>query len=78
MTTTTSIKQQIYQLIESLPVEQLPEVLDFVTDLTSMKVEPPAPIAPIYHIHHYAVDTGISDLAAQHDHYLYGVDKNDA
>jgi hypothetical protein len=33
--------------------------------------------ALIYQVHQHAVDTGISDLAAQHDHYLYGVNKED-
>jgi predicted HTH domain antitoxin len=33
---------------------------------------------PIYQISQYAVDTGIPDLAVQHDHYLYGTDKRDA
>ena len=31
-------------------------------------------IAPIYRIHEEAVDTGITDLAAEHDQYLYGND----
>ncbi|MCL5997828.1 MAG: hypothetical protein M1546_17505 [Chloroflexi bacterium] len=28
------------------------------------------PIFPLYRLHEHAVDTGISDLAEQHDHYL--------
>ena len=30
---------------------------------------------PLFTIHELAVDTGISDLAHNHDHYLYGVPK---
>lgn len=76
MATDTKIKQQIYQIIESLPVERLPNLLRFLRYL----LQSPGPIpphhpAPIYQVHHHAVDTGIPDLAAQHDHYLYGVSK---
>ena len=79
MTTNTKIKQQIYQVIESLPAEQLPRLLDFVNALLKpAPSSPKPPIAPIYKIHEHAVDTGISDLAAEHDHYLYGVSKKDA
>ncbi len=43
---------------------------------TSVKVEPdpvPAPEDdPLWHIPDLAVDTGIPDLAANIDHYLYG------
>lgn len=31
---------------------------------------------PAYNIASLAVDTGIPDLACEHDHYLYGTDKN--
>ena len=30
---------------------------------------------PAYNIASLAVDTGISDLACEHDHYLYGTEK---
>ncbi len=79
MTANTKIKQQIYQIIESLPAEQLPKLLNFVNAL--LKPAKPASktnVAPIYQIHEHAVDTGIPDLAAEHDHYLYGVSKKDA
>lgn len=33
------------------------------------------PAAPLYSIHKTAVKTGMSDLAHQHDHYLYHVEK---
>ncbi|HEY3290325.1 MAG TPA: hypothetical protein VGK87_09375 [Anaerolineae bacterium] len=35
------------------------------------------PAASLYHLHEHAIDTGISDLAEQHDHYIYGVSKHD-
>ncbi len=79
MATDTKIKQQIYQLIELLPVEQLPKLLHFLKSLLQPNQPSSTPnTAPIYQVHEHALDTGISDLAAQHDHYLYGTSKNDA
>jgi hypothetical protein len=78
MTTDTKIKQQIYQLIESLPAERLPKLLNFLKYLLQPdKSGSTTSVAPIYQVHHYAADTGIPDLAAQHDHYLYGVNKRE-
>lgn len=31
-----------------------------------------AAVAPIYHLHEYAEDLGVTDLAQNVDHYLYG------
>ncbi len=79
MPTETKIKQRIYQIIESLPAEQLPKLLDFLESfLQPAKFDSTTSVAPIYQVHHHAADTGIPDLAAQHDHYLYGVSKRDA
>ncbi len=74
--TTETARQQIYRLIEKLPDEQLPGILKFLERL--LKNTGPATIAetpPIYQIHHQAISTGITDLAHQHDHYLYGSEK---
>ena len=79
MTTETNVKKQIYQIIESLPGERLPELLRFLNQfLQFTSFETTADAAPIYQIHQHAVDTGVPDLAAQHDHYLYGANKHDA
>ena len=78
MRTDTKIKQQIYQLIEMLPVERLPALLRFLKPLVSSDdITSLDQAAPIYQFHQHAVDTGISDLAANHGHYLYGVSKED-
>ncbi len=77
MTSETTAKNQIYQIIESIPMERLPDLLCMIRQfMQSVKSGPTANAAPIYQIHHHAVDTGISDLAAQHDHYLYGTAKH--
>jgi len=79
MATELNLKNQIYQMIESMPIEQLPDLLQFVRQFPQQpaKSEPTSNIAPIYQLHQHAVDTGISDLAAQHDHYIYGTSKDD-
>jgi hypothetical protein len=73
MTTNTEIKQQIYQLIETLPVERLPVLLRFLKSLASSEdLASPDQVAPVYQFHQHAVDTGISDLAANHGHSFTG------
>ena len=79
MTTETNVKKQIYQIIESLPVEQLPDLLRLLKQFLQLtKSEATVDAAPIYQIHQHAVGTGVPDLAAQHDHYLYSTSKHDA
>jgi hypothetical protein len=72
--------EEICETLRTLPREQLDEVLRYVQDLElEGKTEgSQEPIAPLYGIHALAVNTGISDLAHQHDHYLYGTEKEDA
>ncbi len=78
MTTKTILKQQIYQIIESLSMEHLSRLHHFLRTLLQPKpVTPTMKVAPIYQLHHHAVDTGITDLAENHDHYLYGADRQD-
>lgn len=33
---------------------------------------------PVYRLHELAVETGIADLAAEHEHYAYGTPKKSA
>jgi hypothetical protein len=75
-------REQICDALRTVPDEQLPEVMRFVESLrrpdTSATRIAEEPIAPLYRIHTAAIRTGIADLAHQHDHYLYGLDKRDA
>lgn len=74
-----SVKNQIHQTIDSLPAEQLPDLLHLLKQfMKAVRSETVSPAAPIYQLHNQAIDTGIADLAAQHDHYLYGAGKHDA
>ena len=79
MVTSEVTKQQIHQIVEDLPEEQLAELLRYLENLQeNISSDPVSGIAPIYEIHHQAFPTGVLDLAEHHDHYLYNVDKDDA
>lgn len=76
-----NIQQQLYQEIEALPMDAQEKILKMVhflkTEiLTPVKSKPKKkPLATLADLDSLAVDTGINDLAAQHDHYLYGMPK---
>ncbi len=72
----STIKKQIYQAIEALPEEHLPELLRFLEAM--IKTAEDAHVAPLYRVHCEAISTGVPDLAHQHDHYLYGLEKRGA
>jgi len=72
MSASLSIKTQIHQAIDRLGPDQLTQLWEYLTRLTQ------EPVAPLYRIHEQAVSTGVKDLADQHDHYLYGQEKQDA
>lgn len=78
-----TVQQQIIKEIEGLPAEAQAKVLKLVhfakeelLILKKRKVKAKTKgrntVADIDQI---AIETGISDLASQHDHYLYGVPK---
>jgi hypothetical protein len=80
MSTPELIVEEICETLRTLPEEQLDEVLRFVQNLeiTGESATSDEALAPLYGIHAMAVRTGIPDLAHQHDHYLYGTEKQDA
>jgi len=73
---------EICDTLRALPEDQLDQVMRFLHDLEQARKpgnsSADEPIAPLYQVHTAAVRTGIPDLAHQHDHYLYGLDKRDA
>jgi hypothetical protein len=81
-----SVQEQIVDgicdTLRELPEDQLDQVLRFLLDLEQARKpgnsSADEPVAPLYRAHTAAVRTGIPDLAHQHDHYLYGLDKRDA
>jgi hypothetical protein len=78
MTVKEVTREQIYKAIEALPEERLPELLRFLEGLVRARETLPADAVPLYQVHRHAISTGVPDLAHQHDHYLYGLEKRDA
>lgn len=76
-----NIQQQLYHEIETLPLDAQEKILKMVhflkTEiLTPVKIKPrKKQSATLADLDSMAVETGISDLATQHDHYLYGMPK---
>lgn len=77
----TAIKKQLIQEIEDMPAELQEKMLRLVhfmkEEIFSEKPKRKRPGKKITfsNLESVAVATGISDLASQHDHYLYGVPK---
>ena len=73
---------EIGETFRALPEEQLDRVLRFLQEPEQARKPGTAsadePVAPLYRARAAAVRTGIPDLADQHDHYLYGLQKRDA
>lgn len=76
------IVDEICDTLRALPGDQLDQVLRFLHDLEQARKPEDSsgdgPVAPLYRAHTAAVRIGIPDLAHQHDHVLYGLDKRDA
>ena len=71
MDTSVPQKTEIHETIDRLTPDQLARLWEFVQQLTEK------PVAPLYHIHEYAIATGVADLADHHDVYLYSQDSPD-
>ena len=76
-----NIQQQLYNEIETLPIDAQEKILKIVhfmkTEIfTQVKSKPKKrQLATLADLDFMAVETGINDLATQHDHYLYGMPK---
>lgn len=74
--------EEICNKLRALPEEQLDRVVRFLHDMEQARKpgnsSADEPVAPLYRAHTAALRTGIPDLAHQHDHFLYGLDKRDA
>ncbi len=77
----TTVKQQLIKEVEGLPAELQEKMLRLVhfmkeeIFLETPKKRRSKKKVTFANLEDLAVDTGIPDLAAQHDHYLYGVPK---
>ncbi len=78
---TLQIPQPLYRRLWNLaaqektePVRLIERWLERALDQADEDVEADT-VAPIYHLHEYAEDLGVTDLAQNVDHYLYGHEK---
>ena len=83
-TITLQVPVNLLTDLKSLAVNEKEDPVDIITRLikTALKEqtpplsEPKAPTPAFQQILEQAMDLGVTDLAEQHDHYLYGVDKH--
>lgn len=74
-----TIKKQLIQEIEDLPDEFQEKMLKMVHFMKKEILAPKKKITKkanaLLDVDKITIDTGITDLSSQHDHYLYGVPK---
>lgn len=76
-----SVQQQVIKELEEVPPEAQETILKFIRFfkheilLSSKRKRSKKKINSLMDMDKIAIDTGIPDLADQHDHYLYGVPK---
>lgn len=77
----TTVKQKLIKEVEGLPdelQEKMLRLVHFMKEeifLETPKKRRSKKKVTFANLEDLAVDTGMPDLAAQHDHYLYGVPK---
>lgn len=75
----TTIKEQLIKEIEGLPSDAQEKILKLVHFMREEILVPEKvkskDINAISDLDEFAIETGISDLSYQHDHYLYGTPK---
>lgn len=73
---TLKLPQELYARLEALATAERTDVLEFLRRITEPEPEPePEEPSAFQRILERATDLGVSDLAEQHDHYLYGLPK---
>lgn len=76
-----SVQQQVIRELEDIPPESQEKILKLIRFLKNELLYLPKQendkknTQTLLALDSLAIDTGISDLAEQHDHYLYGVPK---
>jgi hypothetical protein len=76
-----SVQQQLVKELEEVPPEAQETILRFIRFLKNeflylpKKTDKGGGLQNLCDLDNIAIETGISDLAEQHDHYLYGVPK---
>jgi hypothetical protein len=82
MEVSMNIQQQLYNEMETLPIDAQEKILKMVHFMKTEIFTQAAKSKPkkkqlttLADLDSVAVETGINDLASQHDHYLYGTPK---
>lgn len=57
------------------PIQFIENLLEADKENKQSLIDEESEIAPLYRLHELAIDMGITDLAQNLDHYLYGLDK---
>jgi predicted CopG family antitoxin len=83
-TKTIQLPEDIYDRLKSAanaesvdPAKYIEKLLEEKNGESQKKINEDTEIAPLYRLHELAIDMGITDLAQNLDHYLYGLDKDD-
>ena len=74
-TVTVKLPRDLYARLDSLAKQERTDVVDLLSRLAASRAQGEPSTVAFKHILARATDLGISDLAEQHDHYLYGTEK---
>jgi len=78
-TVTIELPTQFYTELQALAADEQIDPIELLIHLIAVarqqRVQPQSPTRAFQRIWERAIDLGVTDLAEQHDHYLYGVDK---
>ena len=78
-TVTVKLPRELYTRLDSLAKQERTDVVELLGRLaasaTVSRAEGELPTMAFQRILARATDLGVSDLAEQHDHYLYGTEK---
>lgn len=78
-TVTVKLPKDLYTRLDTLAKEERTDVVALLNRLAASATEPQVEAKPsttaFQRILDRATDLGVSDLAEQHDHYLYGTEK---
>jgi hypothetical protein len=81
MQAATKYREEIVRELQDMPEENMPKLLEIIHYLKTgimsgkKKIKAEKGRDPLLDLKNIAVETGISDLAEHHDHYLYGASK---
>jgi hypothetical protein len=74
---TLELPIELYDKLQFLATNKHKDPIDMIAQLVTMAYEqqPQASTPAFQSILEHATDLGVTDMAEQHDHYLYGVEK---